>query len=182
MFKGDYLYIENFAPDRWPGGNPETGYLNTDGGPTKSLILNLRRTGKNTKYWQMCFGKGPAEELYYLETDPDCINNLANILLITGETNEAFYMFESMLEKVPKNVEKRMKVADIYAEVGDWSKVEYHLQQCLKVKEKRMKVADIYAEVGDWSKVEYHLQQCQVSVQGAHQLSAEQSGEGKHGR
>ena len=64
-----------------------------------------------------------------------CINNLANILLITGETNEAFYMFESMLEKVPKNVEKRMKVADIYAEVGDWSKVEYHLQQCLKVKE-----------------------------------------------
>ena len=52
-----------------------------------------------------------------------CLNNLGNILLIIGETNEAFYTFESILEKQPKNVEKRLKIADIYAEVGDWSKV-----------------------------------------------------------
>ena len=32
-----------------------------------------------------------------LEKDPNnmrCLNNLANILLLTGETNEAFYLFE----------------------------------------------------------------------------------------
>lgn len=40
-----------------------------------------------------------------------------------------------MLQKAPKNLEKRLKVADIYAEVGDWSKVEFHLQQCLRLKE-----------------------------------------------
>ena len=44
-----------------------------------------------------------------------CLNNLGNILLIIGETNEAFYIFESILEKQPKNVEKRLKIADIYA-------------------------------------------------------------------
>jgi hypothetical protein len=44
-------------------------------------------------------------------------------------------MLEDLLQKVPKNVEKRLKVADIYAEVGDWSKVEYHLLQCYRMKE-----------------------------------------------
>jgi cytochrome c-type biogenesis protein CcmH/NrfG len=61
-----------------------------------------------------------------LNLDPDnikSINNLANILLIIGETNEAFYLFESMLQKIPNNIEKRLKVVDIYSSVGDWSKV-----------------------------------------------------------
>ncbi|MFM7837814.1 MAG: heparan N-sulfatase, partial [Planctomycetaceae bacterium] len=34
-----YLYLCNYEPSRWPAGNPETGYLDTDGSPTKSLIL-----------------------------------------------------------------------------------------------------------------------------------------------
>ena len=34
---GDWLYLQNFETDRWPGGNPETGYLNCDG----SLDLNI---------------------------------------------------------------------------------------------------------------------------------------------
>ncbi len=32
-------------------------------------------------------------------------------------------MFENMLQKVPQNIERRLKVSDIYATVGDWSKV-----------------------------------------------------------
>ena len=35
--KGDHLYLHNFEPDRWPVGNPETGYLNTDASPIKTL-------------------------------------------------------------------------------------------------------------------------------------------------
>ena len=38
-----WLYLHNFEPDRWPAGNPETGYLNCDGSPTKTAILELRR-------------------------------------------------------------------------------------------------------------------------------------------
>ena len=73
----DYLYLRNYEPSRWPAGNPETGYLNCDGGPTKTMVLDLRRSGEALKYWNLCFGKRPAEELYHIGNDPDCVNNLA---------------------------------------------------------------------------------------------------------
>ena len=76
--KGNLLYLHNYETDRWPGGNPETGYLNCDGSPTKTAVLNLRREGTATTYWKLCFGKRPAEELYDVGKDPDCVNNLAN--------------------------------------------------------------------------------------------------------
>lgn len=75
--KDGYLYIRNFKTDRWPAGNPETGYTDTDGSPVKSYILNLRRRGENTHYWKLNFGKNPSEELYDLKNDPDCVVNLA---------------------------------------------------------------------------------------------------------
>lgn len=42
IIRDGYLYLRNFEPERWPVGNPETGYLNTDGSPTKTLISTLR--------------------------------------------------------------------------------------------------------------------------------------------
>ena len=68
----EYLYIRNYEPDRWPSGNPETGYTNCDDGPTKSLILT-----KFDPIYRLCFGKRPAEELYKVATDPDCVHDLA---------------------------------------------------------------------------------------------------------
>lgn len=35
IIKGDFLYLINFETSRWPAGNPETGYMNVDGSPTK---------------------------------------------------------------------------------------------------------------------------------------------------
>jgi arylsulfatase A-like enzyme len=78
IVKDNYLYLNNFKPDRWPAGNPETGYLNCDGSPTKSYILNTRRNKGIPEYWQLNFGKRPAEELYDIEVDPFCIDNLAD--------------------------------------------------------------------------------------------------------
>ncbi|MDP6522599.1 MAG: sulfatase [Kiritimatiellia bacterium] len=74
----EWLYIRNYEEDRWPAGNPETGYLNCDGSPIKSNILELRRSGENRKPWDFCFGKRPVEELYNLKKDPDCLSNLAS--------------------------------------------------------------------------------------------------------
>jgi N-sulfoglucosamine sulfohydrolase len=74
----DLLYLRNYEIDRWPAGNPETGYLNCDGGATKTAILQARREGREKRHWQMAFGKRPAEELYDVSKDPDCITNLAN--------------------------------------------------------------------------------------------------------
>ena len=72
----EYLLTINFEPDRWPAGNPETGYLNCDGSPTKSNILSLMRNAQDNSFWNLSFGKRPAEELYDLKQDPFCTNNL----------------------------------------------------------------------------------------------------------
>ena len=74
----DHAYIMNIHPERWPGGNPETGYLDTDGSPTKSYILNDRRRKGESWFWQQSFGKKPPEELYDLEKDPWLLENLAD--------------------------------------------------------------------------------------------------------
>ncbi|MFM8891574.1 MAG: sulfatase-like hydrolase/transferase, partial [Planctomycetia bacterium] len=77
LVTGDTLYLHNFEPGRWPGGNPETGYLDTDGGPTKTEVLDSRRKGGDRSFWDLCYGKRPAEEISALRADPDCVVNLA---------------------------------------------------------------------------------------------------------
>lgn len=77
IVKDNFLYIRNYEPSRWPACNPETGYLNCDGSPTKTVILNARRKNPNDRHWALCFGKRPAEELYDLSKDRDCVKNLA---------------------------------------------------------------------------------------------------------
>jgi len=77
IIKDGFLYLRNFKTDRWPAGNPETGYLNIDGSPTKTVILNERRNLGKSYYWDLNFGKRNEEELYNIQEDPFCINNLA---------------------------------------------------------------------------------------------------------
>jgi len=76
IVKGEMLYLHNFEPARWPACNPETGYLNCDGGPTKTEVLRLRTEPGQERFWQACFGKRPQEELYDVSKDPDCLQNL----------------------------------------------------------------------------------------------------------
>jgi N-sulfoglucosamine sulfohydrolase len=88
----DYLYIWNFRPDRWPAGDP-TGlesytyqmstpastppFGDSDNGPTKAFILQNR--GKiGNRFFELCFGKRPTEELYITSKDPDQVVNVAN--------------------------------------------------------------------------------------------------------
>lgn len=73
--EGDFFYIHNFTPDRWPCGDPKLGLKDTDGSPTKSLIDKL---GEADRFWQMSFGKRTEVELFDLTKDPDCIHNLAD--------------------------------------------------------------------------------------------------------
>jgi len=93
IFKGDYLFLKNFHPERWPVGNPETGYLNTDGSPTKSYLLNTRRVAGKQRWWQLNFGKRVGAELYNIKKDPFCLNNLAeqDTYLYSGEDSRNFY-------------------------------------------------------------------------------------------
>jgi arylsulfatase A-like enzyme len=77
IVKDGFLYLKNFKTDRWPVGNPETGYKNTDNSPTKTFVLNTLRIHNDTTYWSLNFGKRPEEELYDILNDKWCQNNLA---------------------------------------------------------------------------------------------------------
>lgn len=72
-----WLYLRNWEPDRWPAGNPETGYLECDGSPTKTGVLMTRYIPAQKHYWDLCFGKRAGEELYHVAADPDCLVDLA---------------------------------------------------------------------------------------------------------
>lgn len=78
IIKDDMLFLQNFETDRWPAGNPETGYLNCDAGAIKTWILENRTNLESKKFWSLAFGKRPAEELYDLKKDQDCVVNLAS--------------------------------------------------------------------------------------------------------
>jgi len=68
----EFLYIRNYEPDRWPAGNPETGYRATDKSPTEVSLIN-----SFDRWYAMSYGKRPAEELYLVVRDPECLDNLA---------------------------------------------------------------------------------------------------------
>jgi hypothetical protein len=82
-----YEYLHNFKSDRWPAGNPLTGYRNVDPSPTKAWILNHRKDPKYMKYWLHGMGKRPANELYNIKEDPGEMHNL----LVCQQQNKTHY-------------------------------------------------------------------------------------------
>lgn len=73
----EFLYLLNYHPERWPAGNPETGYMDCDGSPTKTFVLSERRAKGKSKYWDLNFGKVSGEQLFRISNDQECLENLA---------------------------------------------------------------------------------------------------------
>ena len=104
IIQGDYLFLRNFEPSRWPSGNPETGYLNTDGGATKTLLLEGRFDPDRVGWWKTNFGKREPEEFYNIKNDPDCINNLAR----RGDQSRKQAMAGTLYATLASQGDKRM--------------------------------------------------------------------------
>jgi arylsulfatase A-like enzyme len=77
IVKNGMLYLHNFQPDRGPGGVAETGYKDTDESPTKTAVLETEKKPDLKHFFEASFGKLPADQLFDLRSDPDCMNNLA---------------------------------------------------------------------------------------------------------
>jgi arylsulfatase A-like enzyme len=78
-----WLLVLNLQDDRWPAGVP-TGathpmdvHADCDNGPTKSFLVDHRDDPSYAEYYERCFAKRPAVELYDCVADPDQVNNLA---------------------------------------------------------------------------------------------------------
>jgi hypothetical protein len=81
-----YLYIRNYRPERWPAGTPDwnkaykpNAWLgDCDNGPTKFYLwANRDFDDAHRRFYELSFGKRPAEELYVLASDEDQIRNVA---------------------------------------------------------------------------------------------------------
>ncbi len=95
----DFLYVRNFAPERWPMGvgpgmgapdgewptyermreNTFAAFGDFDASPTKAWIAEHRNDDGMAKYVEWAFGRRPAEELYELGADPHQIENVASV-------------------------------------------------------------------------------------------------------
>ena len=93
-----FLYIRNLRHERWPAGAPQkfgTGsyarnnsdakqlgplhaaYHDIDACPTMSFLVQNRDDPKLDHFLQLAVAHRPAEELYDIVSDPDCLHNLA---------------------------------------------------------------------------------------------------------
>jgi N-sulfoglucosamine sulfohydrolase len=91
----DFLYVRNFAPDRYPLGDPKgvtadkaptadaltndtfAAFADMDASPTKAWLVAHRNDEGWKWHYDYAFGKRPAEELYDLRADPEQIRNVA---------------------------------------------------------------------------------------------------------
>jgi len=79
----DFLYILNLRPERMPAGDPTipgtpSEYGDVDGGPTKAYMMEHAQDDDVRTFFHIGFDKRPAEELYYVKTDPFNLDNLAD--------------------------------------------------------------------------------------------------------
>ena len=72
-----FLYIRNFEPERVPAGDNPAQNQDNDRGPTKTFIVEHKDDAHVRAFYQLAYGKRPAEELYDLTSDPQQIKNVA---------------------------------------------------------------------------------------------------------
>jgi uncharacterized sulfatase len=91
----DFLYVRNFAAERWPLGVPvavtETSapsqeelesvtyaaFADMDASPTKAWLIAHRNDAQWRRFYDIAFARRPAEELYDLRADPHQTKNVA---------------------------------------------------------------------------------------------------------
>jgi uncharacterized sulfatase len=86
---GDYLYIRNLAPERWPAGAPRKfddagvlgpphdAYHDIDRAPALAAMIDKRSEPAFAPLFNAAVDLRPAEELYDVENDPANLKNLA---------------------------------------------------------------------------------------------------------
>lgn len=112
----DFLYIRNFEPERWPMGtgpgmgepqgpfpsyealreNTFAAFGDLDASPTKAWIVTHRDDPGMARFFEICVGRRPSEELYDLRIDPDQDVNVAD----KNEYREARSVLSNRLMKI----------------------------------------------------------------------------------
>lgn len=130
--KDNYLMIWNMKPKRWPAGAPQIydtkdtsnllplykgrSFADVDSSPSKSYILKNGEEPEATHYFELAFNKRPEFELYDVESDYACVNNLwgVNQHKKTGETLRKELLKELTRSQDPRIVGPDKEIFDSY--------------------------------------------------------------------
>lgn len=111
----EFLYIRNFAPDRWPLGeagftregpvpslamlatNTYAAFSDMDASPTKAWLIHHRQEPRWAWHYERAFLPRPAEELYDLANDPDQVRNAATDEALAGKRAALARQLETVL-------------------------------------------------------------------------------------
>ncbi len=96
---GQFLYIHNFRPERWPAGTPQkiggggypkakdilsgkpgpmhAGYHDIDACPSLTFLIENRDDARIGPFLNLAVDRRPTEELFDIQKDPGCLKNLA---------------------------------------------------------------------------------------------------------
>ncbi|MEM9829265.1 MAG: sulfatase [Bacteroidota bacterium] len=132
--QGDYLFIWNIKPERWPAGAPQRlvsdsteelrplygideegihhsdwAFTDIDAAPTKSFIVENHDDPAYAQYFELSIGKRPEYELFNVKDDPNCLTNLANDPEFTGLMGE---LNETMIQELTKTEDPRVVGSD----------------------------------------------------------------------
>lgn len=128
----DWVYIHNFSPERWPVGNPDFdgshgkgGFSDTDGSPTKSYLLKNKNKPSVAPFYQLVFGKLPADELYNISKDPAQINNLAEKKEHQAKLEQ---LKEQLMRQLSADHDPRMQGLDPWQDYPFYSKGDKYLK------------------------------------------------------
>lgn len=121
--KGDWVYVNNFEPDRWPAGDPymEVGkgnkkkivsaFTDIDWSPSKAELLNRREDSEIKPYFKHATAKRPAEELYNIVEDRVCLNNLAGDKAYAKRLKE---MRKILMDKLKETHDTRLTTPEVW--------------------------------------------------------------------
>jgi uncharacterized sulfatase len=142
MRRGAYLYIWNMKPERWPAGAPQRlipdsvgtnlfppygidsigvhhsdwAFTDIDAAPSKSFIIEHYHQPAYAKYFELAVGRRPEYEIFDVDKDPECLQNLAYHpeFRVIKEQLDAIMMHELTLTNDPRVVGPNLGLFDTY--------------------------------------------------------------------
>ena len=156
---GDYLLTWNLRSERWPAGAPQRIQPDTDGQlwpiygldedgvhhsewaftdvdacPTKSFLVENMEIDSIRRYFDLSYAKRPEFELFNIQEDPACLENLSGRPHISEVENRLRLALEEKLKETgdPRLVGEDPEVFDSYTRyspmrefpVPDWLKIK----------------------------------------------------------
>jgi len=134
----EYLFIWNAKPERWPAGAPqrlkdgttndlypmygidengihnsEWAFTDIDASPSKSFIVENHDNKKFKRFFDLATAKRPEFELYQINKDPGCLNNLSGTLAFSNIEKE---MKSALFDELKKTDDPRLvgPIKDIF--------------------------------------------------------------------